>query len=86
MFVTSINIRRDGYYVYSAKKPDPNSRFRASIELHGQNGKIELDLSEELSQRIVDVIADEIVKAGRETAEALTAECIESTNTPARIA
>jgi hypothetical protein len=78
MFVTQIAVRRDGYYggsVYGAK-PDPTKPFRATIEVVGQSGKIELNLSPEMSGRIVAIIADEVAAAGRATAEAMTAEVL----------
>jgi hypothetical protein len=34
MFVTSISIRRDGYYGASYGKPDPAKPFRTTIEAH----------------------------------------------------
>lgn len=80
MFVTSISARRDGYYgPYSSKPADPNKPFAVTIELHGQHGKVELNVSPEMSKRIVEIIADEIAAAGRATAEALTANFIDAT-------
>ncbi len=79
MFVTSINVRREGYYGAGYGKADPNKPFAATIELHGQHGKVELQLSPEMSQRIVAIIADEVAAAGRATAEALTANFLEAT-------
>lgn len=76
MFVTRISIARDGYYSYT--KPDPTKPLRATVEVQGQTGKVELNLSPELSERVVAVIADEIAAAGRATAEALTASCLEA--------
>jgi hypothetical protein len=74
MFVNSISIRRDGYFGYG--KPDPSKPLKATIEVEGQHGKVELNLSPEMSKRVIDIIADEIAAAGRATAEALTAQCL----------
>jgi hypothetical protein len=83
MFVTSISIRRDGYYGASYGKPDPAKPFRTTIEVLGNHGKIELELSPDMSRRIVDIVADEVAAAGRATAEAMTAECITCSALPA---
>ena len=74
MFVSSITIRREGYYSFS--KPDPSKPFQATIEVQGQNGKVELSLSNELSAKVVAIIADEVASAGRATAEAMTADVL----------
>lgn len=77
MFVTQIAVRRDGYYgSYGGGKADPSKPFHATIEVLGQSGKIELNLSPEMSQRIVAIIAEEVAAAGRATAEAMTAEVL----------
>lgn len=74
MFVNRISITREGFYGYS--KPDPTKPLRAILEVEGQHGKIELNLSPSMSDKIVALIADEIAAAGRATAEALTAQCL----------
>jgi len=75
MFITSIRIAREGYFSgYTA--PDSSKPFTATIEVHGRRGKVELMLSPELSARVVSIIADEVAAAGRETAEAMTADCL----------
>ncbi len=72
MFVTQVTVRREGYYAYGTASPD--KPFVATVELHGQRGKIELNLDPAMSKRIVDIIADEVAAAGRATAEAMTAD------------
>lgn len=74
MNVRSIHIRRDGDYSYS--RMDPTKPFRASIEVEGSHGKVELLLSPEMSHRIVGIIAEEVAAAGRATAEAMTADVL----------
>lgn len=77
MFVTRIAVSRDGYYgSYGGGKPDPTKAFRATIEVLGNHGKIELNLSPEMSDRIVAIIAEEVAAAGRATAEAMTADVL----------
>lgn len=83
MFVTRISIHREGWSGYGYSKPDPTKPFRATIEVQGQSGKVELNLSQELSDRIVAIIADEVAAAGRATAEAMTAEVLSATATHA---
>jgi hypothetical protein len=81
MFVRSINIGREGDYGYGeflADKP-----FRAKIKVAGQHGEIELNLSADMSQRIVAIIAEEVAAAGRATAEAMTADVFNVAALPA---
>ena len=84
MFVNRIDITRDGYYGYG--KADPTKPLKCSIEVQGEHGKIELKLSPDMSNKIVALIADEIVVAGKATAEALTASCLTGTKTTKQIA
>ena len=72
MFVSSITIRREGYFSYG--KPDPTKPLLATIEVQGQSGKVELNLSPDLSAKVVAIIADEVAAAGKATAEAMTAD------------
>lgn len=76
MFVTSVSIRRDGYFGAGYGKPDPTKPFKATIEVHGQHGKVELNLDPDMSARIMEVIADEVAAAGKATAEAMVASFI----------
>lgn len=80
MFVAAISIRRQGYYAYGS--PDLTKPFEATIEVHGEHSKTELRLSPELSQRVVEIIADEIVAAGKATAEAMVASFAEALPAP----
>lgn len=86
MFITSIDIRREGYYGAGYGRPDPAKPFNATIEVHGANGKVELKLSPDMSKRIVAIVADEVAAAGRATAEAMTAECLTATALPSKAA
>lgn len=81
MILRSLSIRREGDYGYSAI--DPKKPFRATIEVAGNSGKVELLLSPELSRRIVEIVAEEVASAGRATAEMMVAEAFDHTALPA---
>ncbi len=51
--------------------------YRCEVEFQGHNGEIKLVLQPELTKAILDVVADELVKATREVAELITREVIE---------
>jgi hypothetical protein len=74
MFIRTIRVDRDGDYGYG--RMDPSKPFRAVVQVEGQHGKIELNLSTDLSAKIMEVIADEIVAASKATAEAMTADIL----------
>ena len=74
MIVRSINIRREGDFGYGAI--DVSKLFHATIQVEGMAGKVELNLSAEMSRRIIAIIADEVAAAGRATAVAMTAEIL----------
>ena len=74
MIVRFISIRRENDWGSHHSSVDLTKPMRATIEVQGTTGKVELFLSEELSRRVVEIIADEIAAAGRATAEAMTAE------------
>lgn len=77
MFVTRVSIHRDGYN-YGYGRPDPTKPFRATVEVHGESGKVELNLPAEASDKIVALISEEIADAGRRTAELLAASALEA--------
>ena len=82
MFLSRLTVTREGYYSgYS--KPDPTKLFAATIEVIGRSGKIELSLSHEMSQRIVEIVAEEVAAAGRATAEMMTADAMTIAALPA---
>ncbi len=82
MFIHTIRIAREDYYS-SYQTPDFSKPFQATIEVYGQNGKVELTLSPDLSRKVVEIIAEEVAAAGRATAEAMTAEALNVTALPA---
>jgi hypothetical protein len=80
MFVTSVSIRREGYYGAGyGGKADPAKPFNITIEIHGKHGKVELALRPELSESIIALVAAEVAEAGRATAEAMTASFVAAT-------
>jgi hypothetical protein len=82
VFVNSISIRREGYFGAGYGRADQSKPFAATIEVEGQRGKVELNLSPDMSARIIALIAGEIADAGRATAEAMVATCLTVVPTP----
>jgi hypothetical protein len=76
MNINRISIHRENYTSYS--RADPTKPFRATVEVEGQLGKIELNLDEAMSKRIIEVIAEELVKSARATAEAMVATVLDA--------
>ncbi len=83
MFIGRIEISRVGYIGSGYGTPDASKPFLAKIEVFGTHSKTELLLSEELSRRVVEIVADEIAASGRATAEALVAEALNVSALPA---
>lgn len=79
MFITSISIVREGYYGYG--KNDPTKPLRATVAVEGQHGKVELNLSPEASDRMVALIAEEIVESTKATAALMTSGVIAAVQT-----
>ena len=75
MVLRRVVITRENDYV-SYRPVDPSAPFRATIEVQGAAGKVELNLSAEMSQKIVAIIAEEVAAAGRATAEIMTADAM----------
>lgn len=76
MFIGRVEISRVGYYGYGHGSPDKSKPFIAKIEVYGNQNKTELTLTEELSRRIVEIVADEIAAAGRAVADAMVADAL----------
>ncbi len=81
MIVRSICISRDGDW--GQPSIDLTKPMRAVIKVQGQNGNIELNLSDKLSAGIIAIIAEEVAAAGKATAEAMTAEILTQASLPA---
>ncbi len=57
-------------------------KLKGTISIAGQNGDVQLNLTNEQADRLIRVVANELVETAREVAETLTAECIEYRDTP----
>lgn len=82
MFLSRLTVTREGYYSYSSSA-DPKKPLLATIEVIGTSGKVELNLSPELSNKIVAIVAEEVAAAGRATAEMMTADALSIAALPA---
>lgn len=74
MIIKSISIRKVGYYSYG--KPKGDEPFVAQIEVESPHGEIKLNIDAERTKAVVALIADMIAEAGRQTAEAMTADVV----------
>lgn len=68
MLMTHLHIYQD----YTSKK------YNCSVTFKGENGTTELKLLPETSEAILNVVADQIVAAAKDTANKLTREVIEN--------
>ena len=69
------------YQPYGAREGE----YSGNIRFTNTSGNIELKLTSELSHRILEVVAEDLIDAARETAEVLTA-ALEEDNVPALMA
>ena len=76
MILNRVTIYRGDLSGYGYGKPNATAPFRATIEVSGATGKVELNLSAELSRRIVEIVAEEVAAAGRATAEIMVADAM----------
>ena len=76
LVLTRLMIVRQGVGPYSYNKANPEAPFSATIELQGATGKVELNLGDEMSRKIVALVAEEVAAAGRATAEAMIADAM----------
>ena len=63
-----------------------DTALRAGIEFSGRHGKVELNLPEDTTKRLLAVVADLVVEAGQQVARDLTAETIEAAPTAPALA
>jgi hypothetical protein len=52
------------------------NQYRAQVKYSNQHGNVELQLTPELTDKILAIVADDLVKASREVAETLTSRTI----------
>lgn len=74
MILKSISVRRTTKYGFET--PTGSEPFAATVEMISPNGEVKLNLDPEMSRRIVEVVADEVAKAGRATADAMVADVL----------
>ena len=55
-------------------------KYKGRVKFENKSDTITLHLNETLCQRILEVVAEQLVSTSRELASNLTAQCIESTN------
>lgn len=75
MIIKSISIRKNSYYSYTTR-PKADDPFLAHIEVESPFGEVKLNIDADRTKQIVALIADLVAEAGRQTAEAMTAEVI----------
>ena len=78
MNIKSITIRKPGYYAWERKDKGAEP-FLAQIEVESPYGEVRLNIDADRTKAIVALIADLIAEAGKQTAEAMTAEVINGT-------
>jgi hypothetical protein len=57
-------------------------RYTGSIKYMNQYGEISLNLNPEVSDSILAIVGDSLVKASKTIAETLTTACLETPNNP----
>lgn len=75
MILEKIEINRGYYSKYTTDTLPP---LKGSVTFKGSSNTLEIELTEELSTRIIAICADEIVKATKAAAEIMTADIINS--------
>lgn len=75
MIIKSISIRKQSYYGYG-KRPTGDEPYLAQIEVESPHGEIKLNIDADRTKAVIALIADMIAEAGRQTANAMTAEVI----------
>lgn len=73
MRISSLNINEWQNYEPGYRKDS----YRATIKYKGSSGEVMINLTPELTKKVMHVIADELVAASKEIANDLTREIIE---------
>lgn len=68
---------------YSFSGEDTKFPYVGTVEYTNQSGEISLNLTGELTDRILEVVADALVESSKEVAATLTTACIEQRAEPA---
>ncbi len=78
--VKSVTLRRQYYYT---AKPEDMGPMTGSIELiNQQKTEVNLQITEEQTRRIMEVLADALVDTAKQTSSLLTTEIIEQVSDP----
>jgi|HubBroStandDraft_5_1064220.scaffolds.fasta_scaffold23187_8 hypothetical protein len=73
-----MKIQRLGISEWSSYEPGYRpGAYKATIQYKGQNGEVSVQLTPDLTQKVLNVIAEELVAASREIANDLTKEIIQ---------
>jgi len=81
MHIRSVKIQRAGHYGFTGEKLDPSKPFICTVETDSTDGKMELTLSPVLSQRVLEIVAEELAASARETAENMIAAVFTTSGT-----
>ena len=76
LILEKIDINRGYYSKYTHSEELP--ALKGSVTFKGSSNTLEIELTEELSKRIIEICAEEIVKATKAAAEIMTADIINS--------
>ncbi len=74
MHVRSLHMTRQGDYGSDYQRFDPTKPFNTVVKLEGDGNKVELQIPAEVSEKILALVADQLVEAGRRAAEAMVAK------------
>lgn len=80
MFVREITIKREGDYGFNTV--NPSKPMIAKIKVEGQSIETMIVLSEAVSTRVLQIIADEVAAAGRVVAQSMVAGLFEQLALP----
>jgi hypothetical protein len=76
-------MKLESIHIKSANRWDKFLGYRGEITFDGPLGKVQIQTGDELSRRILQECADEIVAASQQVAHELTASIIEQVTVPA---
>jgi hypothetical protein len=90
MFLARLLVTREGYHgngtYYGLGKKIEDQPLVATVEIIGAHGKTEIRLSEEASDKVIAIMAEELAAQARAVADAMTADFIIAGTSTALIA
>ena len=75
MILENLSIRKR--YAYEANYVE--GQYVATIKYTNQSGSVEMQLTPELSRKLLEIVAEDLVVASREVAQTLTAQTLLTT-------